>query len=376
MDNHKLLIYGLYFFASVILIIVGSIFFEEWIRYIEVAGLVGAGSGIIKLVYESNKTRKLKEAEFISQLNRDYITNPHICGLYEKLEHDYRYPQEPSKIEDSDILSFVVYFTFFETLYDFIKKKIIKIENIDDLFGYRFFIMLHNPKIQDVELTNPKIIASYVNIFNLYDIWLKHRIKVMKKYQYKLSDTIVLWEHNLYENHPECLKYIHKPVRITRIDRASRWDIFTIYMIQRRGVKALKQKNQSHLFVPSSLLELYQLIRQKNLFVKRSCFSIEAYIGLIELTKKHKLSQYVDSNIPTLLIDTVFVDVPYRGLGIQKELLDFVLTAFEDDYKQFICTIDPINKVSVKNFQQAGFQVYRTGLTLYHNKNREIWIKS
>lgn len=138
----------------------------------------------------------------------------------------------------------------------------------------------------------------------------------------------------------------------------------------------MKQKNQSHVFVPSSFLELYQLIRQKNLYVKRTCFSIEAHIGVIPLTKNHKLSQYVDFSIPTLLIDTVFVDVPYRGLGIQAELLDFILTAFKDDYKQFICTIDPVNKISVKNFQSASFQVYRTGLTLYHNKNREIWMKS
>lgn len=110
--------------------------FDQWSKYIEVATLVGAGTGFVKLIYESNKTRKLKEAEFMSELNRDYITNPHICQLFEKPEHDYRYPAEPWAIKDhEDVLSFVVYFTFFETLYDMIKKKIIKIENVDDLFG-------------------------------------------------------------------------------------------------------------------------------------------------------------------------------------------------------------------------------------------------
>ena len=376
MDNHKLLVYGFYFFASVALIIVGSIFFEAWVKYIEVAGLVGAISGLIKLVYESNKTRKLKEAEFISQLNRDYITNPYICGLYEKLEHDYRHQDEPTAVKDSDILSFVVYFTFFETLYDFIKKNIIKIQNIDDLFGYRFFIMLHNPKIQSIELTNPKIISSYVNIFNLYDIWLRYRLKMMKKYRNKLSDTIVLWQHNLYDNHPEVLKHIHKPIKDTRIEKAQLRDLFEIYNIQKRAVRDLKNQNFQDTFVPSKFHELYEMIKNQSLYVKRTCISIEGYLGVKTIQKKHHLAAYINIEEPTLLIDTVLVDTPYRGLGIQRELVKHVLEIYKTSYNHVICTIDPLNSISIKNFKVMGFKPYKTQLILYRNKTRDIWIKS
>lgn len=181
MNQHNLVSYGVLFVLSIAVLVVGTIYFEVWIDYIEVVTLIGAISGLIKLIYESNKTRKLKEAEFISNLNRDFTTNAHINHLYEKLEHDYRYPDEPSAITHEDVLSFVIYFTFFETLYDFVKKDLVTIENINDLFGYRFFIMLHNPTIQNIELTADITIDSYVNIYHLYQLWLSFRIKSCQK---------------------------------------------------------------------------------------------------------------------------------------------------------------------------------------------------
>jgi hypothetical protein len=181
MDNQRLKQYGLIFFIVIFGLILGAMYFDELMKYVEGAALIGAAIGLLKLIYESNKTRKLKEAEFVASLNRDFTSNNLICSLYQKLEHDYRKQDEPSRINEEDVVSFVVYLTFFETLHDLILKGIIKIETIDDLFGYRFFIMIHNKVVQETELTAPTLIDSYINIFKLYDKWTKHRIRKLKK---------------------------------------------------------------------------------------------------------------------------------------------------------------------------------------------------
>ena len=376
MNSSKLAIYGLVFLVCIGLVYAGSILFDQWSKYIEVATLVGAGTGFVKLIYESNKTRKLKEAEFMSELNRDYITNTHICRLFEKLEHDYRYPNEPSAIKDhEDVLSFVVYFTFFETLYDMIKKKIIKIENVDDLFGYRFFSMLHNKKVIDIELTNPIVMASYVNIFRLYDLWLKYRIKMVIKHNYKLREFVFMWENNLYENHPEFLRFLKKEYNTFEIEPANRRDIFKIYQIQRYGYRRMKKAGLGDLFEPSTFGEFNQMIKKKMLYVRKVNFAILAYIGVLIMDEKHKFYQYVDPTKKGILIDTVFVDVIYRGLNIQNKLIKYVVDTYQADYDYAICTIDPNNKKSVDNFTEEGFTVHKENLKLYGKKNRYIYIK-
>lgn len=376
MNSHRLTMYGFLFLGLIGLVLVGSMYFEEWSKYIEVATLIGAATGFVKLIYESNKTRKLKEAEFMSQLNRDYITNPHICKLFEKLEHDYRYKDRPSAITgDDDVLSMVIYFTFFETLYDMIKKKIIKIENVDDLFGYRFFVFLHNKTIQDIELTNKIVMASYVNIFKLYDLWLRYRLKMVDKHGYRLNEYIYMWENNLYERHPRFLRYLKKDFNTFEIEQARIKDLFKIYRIQRKGYKRMKKRNEHDLFEPSTLHEFYQMIRRKELFVKKANLNIQAYIGVLRIRPKHPFYKYVDQDKKGLLIDTVFVDQMYRGLNMQNKLISYVVNNYQKEVDYVFATIDPNNIKSVINFKEEGFVSYKEGLKLYGNKNRDIYIK-
>jgi len=376
MNSHRLTMYGFLFLGLIGLVFLGSMYFEAWSKYIEVATLIGAATGFVKLIYESNKTRKLKEAEFMSQLNRDYITNPHICKLFEKLEHDYRYKDKPSAIiKDEDVLSFVVYFTFFETLYDMIKKKIIKIESVDDLFGYRFFVFLHNQTIQDIELTNPIVMASYVNIFKLYDLWLKYRLKMVDKHGYRLNEFIYMWENNLYERHPHFLRFLKKDYNTFDIEVAKRSDLLNVYHMQNKGYKRMKKKGQQDLFEPSTWFEFYQMIRRKELFVKKANLNIQAYIGVVRLKKSHPFYAYVEQDRQSLLIDTVFVDQMYRGLNIQNELIAYVLKAYQNEVDDVLATIDPNNTKSVTNFKEEGFILYKQGLSLYGGKNRDLYIK-
>ncbi len=378
MDNQRLKQYGLIFFIVIAGLILGAMFFDELMKYVEGAALIGAAIGLLKLIYESNKTRKLKEAEFVASLNRDFTSNSLICSLYKKLEHDFRKPNEPTSIDDDDVVSFVVYLTFFETLHDLIQKGIIKIETIDDLFGYRFFIMIHNPTVQQQELTSPDLIGSYINIFKLYDIWTKHRIKKLKKNGKRVSESIVLWHHNMFELHPECIDFL-SPKHHYGIQVAKLRHLFAIWNMQKRSQKHTKKENRAW-FEPSSFLALKMMIFQKEIYIDKSRWGIRGYVGLKPVNNIQKSfyqsNQMIKDSIRVLSIDTMLVDIKYRKQGIQKKLIEYALDyARTHEYELVCATVSPKNQHSLNNFLKTGFYISAENVERYGGKLRHVVYK-
>ena len=71
------------------------------------------------------------------------------------------------------IVIYQIIWTLFETFYILLKRKVIDIKLLDDLFAYRFFLAVHNPYIQRKKLAiSPK---NFKNIFRLERIWLNYR---------------------------------------------------------------------------------------------------------------------------------------------------------------------------------------------------------
>ena len=54
-----------------------------------------------------------------------------------------------------------------------IRNEAMKIENVDSLMGYRFFLAVNNPVVQKLELL--AFPHDYREIHALYDKWLAHR---------------------------------------------------------------------------------------------------------------------------------------------------------------------------------------------------------
>jgi|GEM_PF-1270018 len=342
----------------------------------KVAALIGAAIGLLKLIYESNKTRKLKEAEFVASLNRDFTSNNLICSLYQKLEHDYRKQDEPSRINEEDVVSFVVYLTFFETLHDLILKGIIKIETIDDLFGYRFFIMIHNKVVQETELTAPTLIDSYINIFKLYDKWTKHRIRKLKKNHKNVSDSIVLWKNNLFEHHPECIDFITQKHKEYGIMVAKPKDTLAIWTMQRRSIQATEKKDKV-LFAPSSFLSLMDMGLKKQVMIEKSRFGIMGYVGLKPIKNinqsVYRSNEVILKDVAVLSIDTMLVDLRFRKKGIQKRLIEASIDyAKKHDFDLVCATVSPKNAHSLNNFIKSGFYVSAENVLRYGGKERHV----
>ncbi len=68
------------------------------------------------------------------------------------------------------------YYTFFENLYLLYRHHVAEIEDLDDLFGYRFFLFMNNPYVQEHYILPTS--SSYTQVFALYEVWIKYRRRI------------------------------------------------------------------------------------------------------------------------------------------------------------------------------------------------------
>ncbi len=157
---------------------------------------VGAAIGgvtVAWLIYEQLKaqhdqlklTGGFNEAQVILQLHADFTQNNDIRYIYEKLEESRNDESVHLKKEDKTKIS--AYLTFFEAVYYLLNKGILKIGPVNDLFGYRFFLAVHNEDVQKLELI--KDAGYYVDIFKLH--------KELTDYRKGKGEEILNDEHSL-----------------------------------------------------------------------------------------------------------------------------------------------------------------------------------
>lgn len=148
--------------------------------------------GVASIVFQSNRSKDLDEAKFIFDLNKQYISNKRYQTLLDLLSSNVSktFPEDIEELISS-------YFDFFEPIYILIKKDILKLELIDDLFCFRFFSVVNHPFVQDMVLTKHK--EYYANIVKLHFVWKKYRLKKKKDNNIPLLNSdlsLVEWYNN------------------------------------------------------------------------------------------------------------------------------------------------------------------------------------
>jgi len=107
------------------------------------------------------------------------------------------YFSESGTLERQRLINYLVYLEGIATV---ITNRSMKIENVDSLFGYRFFIGVNNPVVQDLELIPFGI--HYRGIYWLYNEWVKYRKKEWKKAQNFIdSNDYNEWFIDTYEHY-------------------------------------------------------------------------------------------------------------------------------------------------------------------------------
>ena len=188
--------------------------------YISICEAVGVLVTIAVAVVQLSDSKEISRASFIVELNKSFVENESYKKVYDLLQNSVDHNCEPqnyyesdesdSKLTKSDISN---YLTFFETLYILYLRGVISFDIIDDLFAYRFFLVVHSRVVQREKLIPQP--ENFKNIFMLEKEWLAYRVKIGKqssqrldecceKYRKILSSTeksLPEWE-NVYEARP------------------------------------------------------------------------------------------------------------------------------------------------------------------------------
>lgn len=125
-------------------------------------------------------SKNLSTGEFVLSLQQEFSSDGgYGTRTFLKCWKDYSVEKKEGKsttsFTEADQEDVVNYLTFLESLYLMLQKNVISIEMLDELFGRRFFVIVNNREIQKFELeVNYKY---YLNIYRLYGIWKKYRVK-------------------------------------------------------------------------------------------------------------------------------------------------------------------------------------------------------
>lgn len=174
--------------------------FNDWLKnsigsLIEIAAAL---LGFLAVAWTLYKEKKIKKIEFVSTYNFNFLTNDEFIAVERKLESFYQKVKnenaenitEIDKVKNAlfnevsnnecenyginknhqKVINYLVYLESFTPL---IQREHVKLRDIDDLFGYRYFIAMNNPAIQRTELFPEAV--YYQSCISIYGQWKKYR---------------------------------------------------------------------------------------------------------------------------------------------------------------------------------------------------------
>ena len=122
------------------------------------------------------------------------------------------------------------------------------------------------------------------------------------------------------------------------------FDYFGVLNVRNTVIKEIKNFD---FFYPSNFLELVQYIIFPNSFV----------CGIKDENKLVAFSSVTVTHGVYEIEDTAVLP-NYRGVGMQKEMWNYIITYIPED-SLLICTIHPLNKHSLSNALSLGFKIVK-----------------
>lgn len=128
---------------------------------------------LIILIYEQLKKEKdISCGTFFLELNNSISNNGSYKEIFTKLNKQ-ELNETGAEFTIDDAVNIVAYFNFFSTVKILIKKELLKIEDIDGIYAWRFFAFMNNKFVQQTELE--KYEPHCERIYVLYYDWYKFR---------------------------------------------------------------------------------------------------------------------------------------------------------------------------------------------------------
>lgn len=226
-----------------------------------------AAFGFYAISASLQNDKKAKEFEFYAQYNFNFLTNPDFKKVERKLESCYQeykrlltdpikgewnedkekkftdycdqvfgtknfkyiekessgeqhVTQDQNSLKDKyyknliskDYLNIINYLVYLEAFVALLKNKQFQYKDVDDLYGYRFFIAINNPVLQENELFPD--FMYYNGCFDVYDEWKEYREKeYMKQKKKKEKEEIPILDNNIPMANYDLLKRFKKRIR-------------------------------------------------------------------------------------------------------------------------------------------------------------------
>lgn len=162
---------------STTLIVIGVIissFLTEYSNTIStIVTTVTAIIGAVALWIQFKKDKQINEASFIVEFYQSFYEQERNIKVLNEL--DKKYSQETYKslkTMASDVLN---YLTWIRTLCDLINRKVLSYESIDEIYSYKFFMILNNKEVQEMEIY--KHADLYKLIYRTHKGWTLYRKK-------------------------------------------------------------------------------------------------------------------------------------------------------------------------------------------------------
>jgi len=356
--------------------------------------LIAAIIAGMSLLYEINKSKKLNEAEFLVHLNSLFITNDDYKKVYNLLsQYDFEHePDLEDEITNCDISN---YLTLFETLYILLKRKVIDIKTLDDLFAYRFFLAVHNPYIQRKKLcASPK---NFKNIFRLERMWLNYRKKIESKDNY-FGPSYHLIHRTSFDLYLKVFddkeqKKIKKEISLPSLDNAytvkkiTVEDFDIVYQMQLDAVVDMEEIHPNTLranskdMIKKCLEDPHQaiaVVKEEKIIGFGMLFDPsqednESLLKDIDVIRDPRFKLVQASDV--MHIKLVVVDKAYRGQHLQFHMNQYLESLARSAHKKvLLTTVSPFNHASVINTSKSGFN-YVKSIHKYGGALRLIYAK-
>lgn len=295
--------------------------------------------GVFAIVFQSGRTKELDEAQFIFNLNQQYISNTNYQKMLGILETNSCETVPP------DIDNIIAQqFDFFEPMYILLHKGIIHINLIDDLFCFRFFSVVNNKYVQDKVLTPHK--DYYRNIVLLHKIWKDYRLNKRLDIPLINSDlSLVDWYDDVCHHQKNLTNMAITTFSTIEVREALPKDVASI--------NALYHQLLGQYATDDDLAEKLGKINQDESNYVFVASIRERIVGTLQCTICQSLAF---NGRPHMIIEYFIVDKLYRCNGIGTLLLENALCiAQKFDVKSIVLVSSGKLESAHKFYRKKGF---------------------
>ena len=331
--------------------------------------------GTIFIAVELKNGQNVTCSDMLIDLNNYFHDSDRLMKVYEALEKRCDNPEDCADVwADVKEVEIMQYCTFFENLFLLYRNEVATIEDLDDLFGYRFFIFLNNPFIQENYILPTS--SSFIQIFKLYEVWIKYRKKKdpdwqrhMPFSQFAFSDgyfrqKLYLKDESFSENKAKIVEsFIFKPLGFKNT-----WDVLRLQ-------KSITDVTPCEIYCPLTREELIESLHLDTVTGAYDNNGNLAGVAIIVDNRRSPRNLANDLHVnpeDTLTFDAVFVSPEHRGKGLHRKFLESVIRQAQNkNIKRILTTVSPDNSYSLHNFRQSGFEPVKE-LQKYGGVTRQI----